>query len=172
MSLTIQEFQSAFFPIENRWKKAHNGDQVALIKEVADRYTFEQFKSVCKYILGSTTRAPMVPDFEKAFIHMRFVPKSSQSYSQTASVVRSEEDFFYHLRDNIWASNEYIHIRNEEPSKCSFILKKDNPNHELVQLDRELCGQRIAEIKAEQEKILKKLVGAVGIPMIGRAANA
>jgi hypothetical protein len=152
--MTPQEFQSAFHPIEVRWKKAYNGDQVALIHEVAEKYTFEQFKSVCKRILGSySSRAPMVPDFEKAFIELRFVPRGNRTYSQAAaSTVRSEEDFHYQLEENVWADNKYIHVRDKDVRKCRYIIKADNPTHPLVQLDAQVRHIKIAEIKANQQK--------------------
>jgi hypothetical protein len=66
--MTSQEFQSAFNSIGQRWKRAYNGDQVELIKRVADKYSFEQFKTVCEKLLGASRYAPMVPDFEKTFV--------------------------------------------------------------------------------------------------------
>jgi hypothetical protein len=153
--MTPQEFQSAFFQIESRWKRAHNADQVALIHAVADKYTFEQFKTVCTRLLGSMRSAPMVPDFERAFSEMRFVPRGNVNYSQSASVFQSEQDFYYQLEENVFADNKFIHVRDKDTKKCSFIIKADHPNHPLVQLDAQLRKEKIAEIKKQNEEIFR-----------------
>lgn len=155
MTLTPQEFQSAFFQIEARWKKAYNADQVALIKDVSDKYSFEQFRSVCTRLLGSMRSAPMVPDFEKCFTDLRIVPRGNNYYPSAASPVQSEANFEYQLRDNIFADNNYIFIRGNTVRTCSFIVKADHPTHPLVLEDREVRSSRLQEIKSKNDKAYK-----------------
>lgn len=147
--MTAQEFQSAFNGLGQRWKRAYNGDQVELIKRVADRYSFEQFKAVCERLLGASRYAPMVPDFEKTFAEMRFFPARSVSEHSPTPNIRVAEDFLYRVRDNIWATNTHVYIRGLKPS---FIIIADEPENELVKEAMAVKSSRIAEIKSHLQK--------------------
>lgn len=149
--MTPLEFQSAFHPIEVRWKRAYNADQIALIHEAICHYTFEQLQTVVKHLLGSQRMAPMVPDFQRCFQEMRFVPRGNIQYS-APSVAQSRDNFQYCIRDNIWADDNYVFIRGNTVRNNSFIIKRDYPDHPLVLEDKEVRPARLAEIKEHIKK--------------------
>lgn len=151
--MNYQEFQTVITPIIIRWKTAYSGDQLKLIHEALDCYGMSDFKKVVDHLLGTQRVAPMIPDFKKAFfdLNIKATLKVVSPNFQPASSPRGEEDYMYHLRDNIWANNTFVFIRGETVKACSSINKKDYPTHPLVVEDANVRSLKIAEVKKHLE---------------------
>lgn len=147
--MNFQEFQTAINPILARWPRAYSGDQVQLIHDEVKAFSRADFDRLVKLLLGSHRQAPMVPDFQKGIQSIGIRPMI-QIYSPTQSVERKLEDnFLYCIRDNIWADNHYIYIREGKPT---FIIKADAPSHPLVLEDSQVREERIKEVRAHLSK--------------------
>lgn len=144
--MTLQEFQSAVNPLVNRFKKNYTGDVMDLIYSEVRSITMEQFKSVVAYLNGTMRFAPMVPDFRDALLKLNIRP--SEYSIGTQAVPKQNEDFLYHLRDNIWATNDYLYIRGH---RHAFIVKSHSPENPLVIEDAEKRSQRISLVKKHLE---------------------
>jgi hypothetical protein len=143
--MTLQEFEVSFNPILNRWKRAYSGDQLQLVYEEVKTLLKTDFDRVVGNLLGSSRVQPMIPDFRKAVMDLgiRALDPKFQTLAPNY-YYRPEEDFVYHVIDNVWANNEYVFIRGD---KQIFVSKKDSPAHPLVIQANEVKAERIKEIK-------------------------
>lgn len=144
--MTNQEFSAAINPLLGRFKNAYNGDVLALIFDEVKNITLLDFKRLIAHLNGSSRFAPMVPDFRKGIMEL------SIAMTKRMAIVNPDyrpvnEDFVYQVRDNIWANNSYVYIREDSEGKCKFIIKALHPDHPLVIEAKEVMKERIAEIK-------------------------
>lgn len=91
----------------------------------------------------------MVPDFKKGITDLGIRLLKVAHNQPTQSQAQTIENYYYCIRENIWADNTHIFIRGSRPS---FIIKKDSPDHPYVAEDYQVRSARIKEIKDHLSK--------------------
>jgi hypothetical protein len=142
--ISLQEFQSAMVTILNRWPRAYSGDQLSLIYDDLKTLNRPDFDRLARHLLGVSRVAPMIPEFRKALTELNIRTRPVLATGPERIATPQVEDFLYHVRENIWANNNFIFIRGPRPT---FIVKADHLDNELVKEAEAVKGQRIAEIK-------------------------
>lgn len=150
--MTLQEFQASMVTLLNRWPRGYSGDQLSLVYDEVKTLIKPDFDRLVRHLLGSSRVAPMVPDFRKAVQDLGIRTRPVLAEVTPAMAVPQVEDFTYHIRDNIWANNEYIFLRGATVRQCSFIIKSEHPDHPLVIEDKAVREGKIKEIKQHLAK--------------------
>jgi hypothetical protein len=127
--------------------KNYSQDRINMIFDVVKAIEPKDLERVVNHFVGNSRTAPLVKDFQLAIselgIKKRFTVVSDEPRAPHQS---SEDDFVYHVRDELWANNDYVYIRGDRPS---FIIKKASPDHPYVLEANAVRSERIAAIKAE-----------------------
>jgi hypothetical protein len=137
--MTPEDFKAGMAKVvfHPKWKSFYTGDVLDQIFKEVNHLSVDQLRKICETFVGSARTAPLVPEFRSKLLEYGLTPK--RSHERPAPYVSTADDLVYHLKDNIWANNEYIYIRGPKPS---FIAKKNAPDHPLVKEDAELGPSR------------------------------
>lgn len=144
--MTLQEFTMAMNPLLNRFKRNYTGDVLDLIYTEVKNLTLGDFKRLVAHLNGTLRMAPMVPDVRKGIgeLNIRPVVHVVPSETNYNTSRRAQDDVLYRLRDNIWANQDYIFIRGEDPK---FIIKDQHPHNPLVVEDSQFGPEKLKEAK-------------------------
>lgn len=124
--MSPQEFEDSFKIIDKRWPGKYSPEVVKEIFRSVRGFSQDEFEQVATKLCASSHRAPLVPDFMKAFGEI-----GARAKSVTTQEVRgkSVDLTTYWIRDDIWFNDQNVIIRRDPPG---FINRADNPSHPLV----------------------------------------
>lgn len=139
------EFDASMTLLTIRFKRAYNGDILALVFEAVKNITSIDFERVVAHLLGSCRYAPMVPDFRKAVnelsiknLHVVKYSDYAQGLSSGPSTYRSAVemvDHCYPIKKNLWANKKYFLVR-EKDERPRFIIKSLCDDEALLSSDK------------------------------------
>lgn len=147
--MTLQEFTTKMNPLLEKGRKTYTGSVLDLIFREVKNLSLFDFERLVTHLNGSQRYAPLVPEFRKAIQELSIKPEKKfqvvdENYS---SGPKQDEDFLYHLRENVWANNDYILVRGNTVKECGFIIKADYPHNPVVKQCADVHAQKIKECK-------------------------
>lgn len=144
-----QVFEQRFMKIISTFgAKNYSAERVALIYAEVKAFSVSDLEKLINHMVGNQRFAPLLGDFKKVISEMGFRPEIRRDYVETTfSAPKAEDDYLYHLRENYWADNKYIHVRGKTLRECGFIIKSEHPGNPLVIEDCNVREQKIKEVK-------------------------
>ncbi len=145
--MTLQEFTAKMNPLLEKGRKTYTGSVLDLIFKEVKNLSSLDFERLVAFLNGSQRFAPLVPEFRKAIQDLGLKPDKKFQIVDASFTPRQTEDHVYHLRENVWANNDYILVQGSSVKECGFIIKADYPNNPVVEEDDKVRSSKIQEIK-------------------------
>lgn len=137
-------FEQQFTKVINLFgAKFYTQDRVNLIYDTVKHLSSDDFIRVVRHFLADARQAPLVRDFQIVIQELGLKRERPTVIEGELSKAPGKQNWLYHVRDDIWADNDYVFIRGALPT---FIIKQDHPSNPLVIEAMSVRAERIREI--------------------------